>query len=281
MVRENGNKKQQKRSKIGVFFLATLVIWGLSVGFELVTNKRRELAPVIYGCLIFQIANWVLRFWVSREPLFVNTSVSLLHSSFASASVVFILFNQWTMKHSLQMFDHEELVRNTWPWAYTALCISCGYFAYDQWDMLNYGLYSGWFPSILAHHLILLLCFTLALYRNITINYLILTLICELHSVFLHVRKVRRMAGIRSAESTIVKVEWILNWLTFVFARVLPHAMILIKLVKDAPKFGNGVELPLALFGMIGMNLLNIGLGIDIWGAYKREKNPPRDQHSD
>lgn len=280
MVRD-GNKKQQKRNIVWWFFTATLVMWGMSVGFELVSNKRKELVAVIYGCLFFQIANWVLRYWVSREPLFVNTSVSLLHSSFASASVVFILLNQWSAKHSIQMFDHEELVRNTWPWAYTALCVSCGYFAYDQWDMLKYGLYSGWFPSILAHHLVLLLCFTLALYRNVTINYLILTLICELHSVFLHVRKVRRMAGIRSAESMIVKVEWVFNWLTFFFARLVPHAMILIKLVKDAPKFDKGVELPLALFGMIGMNLLNLGLGIDILGAYKREKNPPQSPHSD
>ncbi|XP_021743714.1 TLC domain-containing protein 2-like [Chenopodium quinoa] len=289
MVRENGSnnnnnhkkKQQKKRNKAGDFFMATLVVWGLSVGFEIVSNHKKELLPVLYGCLFFQFANWALRFLVSREPLFVNTSVSLLHSSFASASVVFILFNQWSEKRSIQIFEHEELVRNTWPWAYTALCISCGYFAYDQWDMLKYELYSGWFPSILAHHLILLLCFTLALYRNVTINYLILTLICELHSVFLHVRKVRRMAGIRSAESTIVKAEWFLNWLTFFFARLLPHALILIKLVIDAPKFDKGVELPLALFGMIGMNLLNIGLGIDIFGAYRREKNPPQNHHSD
>lgn len=261
--------------------MATLVLWAVSVGFEIVFNNKKQLLPVMFGCLFFQMANWVLRFCVSREPLFVNTSVSLLHSSLASASVVFILLNQWSAKRSIQMFDHEQLVQYTWPWAYTALCFSCGYFAYDQLDMLKYGLYSGWFPSILAHHLILLICFTLALYRNVTINYLILTLICELHSVFLHVRKVRRMAGIRSAESAIVKAEWVLNWLTFFFARLLPHALILIKLVKDAPKFHKGIELPLALFGMIGMNLLNVGLGIDILGAFKREKNPPQNHHID
>lgn len=97
--------------------------------------------------------------------------------------------------------------------------------------------------------------------------------------MFLHVRKLRRMAGIRSAESAIVKAEWVLNWFTFVFARLLPHILILIKLLKDAPKFEEGVELPLALFGMIGMNLLNIGLGIDILGAYKKEKCPPQNNH--
>lgn len=96
-----------------------------------------------------------------------------------SCAVIFILVNELIRTGSHKMFEHSELVGNTWPWAYPALCFSCGYFAYDQWDMLHYRLYSGWIPSILVHHLLLLVCFTLALYRNVTINYLILTLICE------------------------------------------------------------------------------------------------------
>lgn len=79
------------------------------------------------------------------------------------------------------MFEHEELFGGSWIGAYSALCFSCGYFAYDQLDMLRYRLYSGWIPGILMHHLILLICFTLALYRNVTINYLILSLVCEVY----------------------------------------------------------------------------------------------------
>ncbi|KAJ8450291.1 hypothetical protein Cgig2_004748 [Carnegiea gigantea] len=272
---------KQRAGNAGVFFMATLVMWAVSVVFEITFNKRDELLLIFAGFFFFQLANWVLRFLVSSEPLFVNTSVSLLHSSLASASVVFILLNQCFANRSIHIFDHEQLVHHTWPWAYQALCFSCGYFAYDQLDMLKYRLYTGWFPSILAHHLILLICFTLALYRNVTINYLILTLICELHSVFLHVRKVRRMAGIRTAESKIVKAEWVLSWVTFFFARLIPHLLILTKLLKDASRFGKGIELPLALFGMIGMNLLNIGLGLDLFSAFKREINPPQGHRSD
>ncbi|TYI29142.1 TLC domain-containing protein 2 [Gossypium hirsutum] len=172
------------------------------------------------------------------------------------------------------MFEHKELVEGTWPWAYQALCFSCGYFAYDQQDMLQYRLYSGFIPSILIHHLVLLICFTLALYRHITINYLILTLICELHSVFLHVRKLRRMAGVCDAESRVVKVEWILNWIMFVFTRLVSHILITGKLIKDASKFEKGIEWPLAMLGMAGMNLLNAFLGIDLFNAFKKEKKP-------
>lgn len=94
-------------------------------------------------------------------------------------AVVLILLTQWVENGVGKMFEHSQLVEVTWPWAYQALCFSCGYFAYDQWDMLLHRLYSGCIPSILVHHLVLLVCFTLALYRKVTINYLILTLICE------------------------------------------------------------------------------------------------------
>ncbi|XP_057973633.1 uncharacterized protein LOC131161702 [Malania oleifera] len=274
-------KGRQSEEKAGVFFLATLVLWFVSVFFEITFNKRTELLPLLAGCCFFQSANSLIRFCLSRDALFVNTSVSLLHSSITSASVVFILVNQLISTGLHDMFEHAQLFGGTWPWAYPALCFSCGYFAYDQWDMLHYRLYSGWIPAILVHHLILLVCFTLALYRNVTINYLILTLFCELHSIFLHVRKVRRMAGVRDAKSQIVRVEWILNWVTFILARFTSHILITIKLIRDASKFGKGLELPLALLGMAAMNLLNIFLGIDLFNAYRREKNHQQNHWND
>lgn len=97
-------------------------------------------------------------------------------------------------------------------------------------------------------------------------------MMAQLHSIFLHVRKVRRMAGFRDENTKIVKLEWFLNWGTFFVARVASHILITVKLIRDAHKFGKGVELPLALFGMFGMNLLNFGLGIDLFKAYRRAR---------
>lgn len=85
------------------------------------------------------------------------------------------------------------------------------------------------------------------------------------------------MAGIRNAGSKIVKAEWVFNWLTFVFARCVSHILITVKLVIDAPKFDKGVELPLALSGMAGMNLLNVLLGIDLFNAYRKEIRVQKD----
>ena len=69
-----------------LFFAATLVLWAVSVGFEIGARGRRELAAVAAGFAFFQAANTAVRAAVSRDPLFVNTAVSLLHSSLTSAS---------------------------------------------------------------------------------------------------------------------------------------------------------------------------------------------------
>ncbi|CAA7404494.1 unnamed protein product [Spirodela intermedia] len=267
-----GQQQQQQRSS-ALFFGATMVLWGISVAFEISFKGKRDLLAVVGGFCFYQGANWIVRCSLSRDPLFVNTSVSLIHSTVTSASVVLILVNQWLDKGLGSMFDHSQLFGGAWWGAYTALCFSCGYFAYDQLDMLRYRLYSGWIPSILVHHLTLLVCFTLALYRNVTINYLILSLVCELHSIFLHVRKVGRMSGVRDSYSRIVRVEWALNWVAFFSARFLCHLLITYKLIRDAPKFGKGIELPLALLGMAGMNVLNILLGLDLFRAFRRERS--------
>ncbi|KAK6114889.1 hypothetical protein DH2020_007158 [Rehmannia glutinosa] len=274
-----GGSGSKRESKAGAFFMATLVMWGVSVFFEILFNKRSELTPILLGFLFFQSANVVVRKFVSRDPLSVNTCISLLHSSITSALVILILLNQWMRSGVNEMFQHSQLVEVSWPLAYQALCFSCGYFAYDQLDMLLYRLYSGLIPSILVHHLVLLVCFTLALYRKVTINYLILTLICEAITQYfiLWVLKYMTMA---KPHGKSVKAEWVLNWLTFVFARLLSHVLITVKLVKDAPKFDKGVELPLALFGMAGMNLLNIFLGIDLFKAFRRELKPQKDYNS-
>ncbi|OIV97941.1 hypothetical protein TanjilG_12698 [Lupinus angustifolius] len=89
------------------------------------------------------------------------------------------------------------------------------------------------------------------------------------------------MVGIRDRKSIIVQLEWFLNWGTFFVARVASHILITVKLIKDAHKFERGIELPLALCGMAGMNILNIGLGMDLFKAFKRErKNQQSNQHN-
>jgi len=80
------SQSQNEKNKAGTFFLATLILWFVSVLFEIIFNKRSELLWIVAGAFFFQIANWVVRSFISRDPLFVNTSVSLLHSTIISVS---------------------------------------------------------------------------------------------------------------------------------------------------------------------------------------------------
>lgn len=81
--------RAQKEDKAGPFFLATLVLWFVSVLFEILFHRRSQLLSIVAGCFFYQLANWVVRAFVSRDPLFVNTSVSLLHSTLTSSSGLF------------------------------------------------------------------------------------------------------------------------------------------------------------------------------------------------
>ncbi|GLJ21138.1 hypothetical protein SUGI_0386620 [Cryptomeria japonica] len=258
-------------SVVSYFFKFTLLLWLLFVILAITRGARTDLWPIIAGCLFYEAANCIVKFCVSKDPLFINTAVSLLHSCITSASVILVLLCVWMNKGARKMFDHEELFNGVWLGAFKSLCFSCGYFAYDQWDMLGNHLYNPWAPSILAHHVLLLICFTLALYRHVTINYLILTLVCELHSIFLHLRRVLRMAGLRKEKSQRTRIEWGLHWLAFFSARTFLHWFITYKLIKDRSKFPPGIELPLAFLGMVGMNILNIFLGLDLVKACRKE----------
>lgn len=86
MARNGVGNTVVKKNGAGEFFLATLLLWLVSVVFEIAFNLRTELLWVICGGCFFQLMNWVVRSWISRDPLFVNTSVSLLHSIITSAS---------------------------------------------------------------------------------------------------------------------------------------------------------------------------------------------------
>ncbi|KAD4888502.1 hypothetical protein E3N88_20575 [Mikania micrantha] len=82
------HRRAQKKNATGAFFffMATLIMWAVSVFFEILINNRTELLPLIFGFCFYQFSNWVCRNFISRDPLLVNTCVSLLHSSLTSAS---------------------------------------------------------------------------------------------------------------------------------------------------------------------------------------------------
>ena len=81
-----GRTMLKEKSRAGSFFSATLVLWTVSLWFEILFDRRFELLYLVFGALFYQSANSAIRFLISKEPLVVNTAVSLLHSIITSAS---------------------------------------------------------------------------------------------------------------------------------------------------------------------------------------------------
>ena len=95
----------------------------------------------------------------------------------------------------------------------------------------------------------------------------------QLHSIFLHLRRVLKMAELQREESWFIITLWAFNWFTFFTSRMAMHIFVTLKLVLDITKFPSGVEWPLAISGMMGLNILNVILGIDLSKAFLKESN--------
>jgi hypothetical protein len=280
-----------KRDFSGLFFAALLILW---VGLVLISIQlgHTELWPIIVGLVFFEVSSRVFSSFVMSNPSlfqglalescpdFLNTSISLLHSTIIALAVVTLLAREAQVSSLEKMLSHDVLYSKPWPGAQIVLGVSCGYFAYDQWDMLQKHLYNPRSPSLLIHHAVLLTCFTPAIYLNRCINYLILTLVCEVHSVFLHLRKVRKLSLTRQSRSSWgTSIMWFLNWIAYFITRLAFHIYITIKLLQDASKFPKGFEWPMALTGMLGLNVLNFSLGHRLLKAYRKEQLFLEHQH--
>lgn len=86
MASVGGGGTKTSTGSTAPLFVAILLLWSASVLWEIIVGKRTELIVIVGGFIFFQICNWVIRRFVSRDSLFINTSVSLIHSAVVSAS---------------------------------------------------------------------------------------------------------------------------------------------------------------------------------------------------
>jgi hypothetical protein len=104
----------------------------------------------------------------------------------------------------------------------------------------------------------------------------------QVHSVFLHFRKVRKLGStVKVSSSWGNFFTWVLNWIAFFSTRLTVHIYITVKLLWDVSKFPRGFEWPMALSGMIGLNVLNVLLGQGLYKALRRERSSVRREHRD
>jgi hypothetical protein len=107
----------------------------------------------------------------------------------------------------------------------------------------------------------------IALFLDRFIPYLVVTLVCEVNSVFLHGRKLLSMAGaLQTASPFIVRLMYWQSWgflvLTMILNRLGVHAVVLVQTIDDFimgrfPETWLGI---LAISGMFAFNALNVQL---------------------
>jgi hypothetical protein len=124
------------------------------------------------------------------------------------------------------------------------LAACAGYFAYDLWDYVLNGLYIK-SPGIILHHVVVLICYISALTKTVGVPLLSLALVCELHSVFMHARKLLTMSNYSVRRSPLLRWVWRAQWLSFAVARFLPHVVVAVLTYQARDLFAQQVRTPI------------------------------------
>ncbi|RHY27127.1 hypothetical protein DYB32_007027 [Aphanomyces invadans] len=119
----------------------------------------------------------------------------------------------------LAMDPVHDWVHSCSPLAVICLSLSTGYFIYDFYDMVVGNLYVR-AHGILVHHIMVTLCYVLALHYKVAVPYLVVMLLLEINSVWLHARKLLSMVGF-TLRNRVYAMSWHALWLTFYTTRVL------------------------------------------------------------
>ncbi|KAG7399875.1 TLC domain-containing protein 1 [Phytophthora boehmeriae] len=201
------------------------------------------------------------------QLLFSNTAVSMAHSALSSLLSITAL----ATSHSL----HGDYVNSVTEIEFLATGVSTGYFAYDLWDYMLNGLYVK-SPGIILHHVVVLVCYISALTKTVGVPLLSLALVCELHSVFMHARKLLTMSNFSARQSATLRWVWRAQWATFALARIAPHLAVAVLTYQARELFANQVHFAMAFSGIIFINLLNAQLFLDVMKAYRKDFSPPK-----
>ncbi|POM68322.1 membrane protein [Phytophthora palmivora] len=242
-----------------MFTEALVVTWISMCGVMLYTDPR--LWVVVVSSLAFAIVRVMVMPLVSAnvkafstlstfgQLLFSNTAVSMLHSALSSLLAISALLTS----HSLS----DDYVNTVTRGEFLATAVSTGYFAYDLWDYVLNRLYVK-SPGIILHHVVVLICYISALTKTVGVPLLSFALVCELHSVFMHARKLLTMSNNSVQQSPLLRWVWRAQWISFAIARFLPHVVVAMLTYQGRDLFAQQLLFAMAFGGIIFINLLNI-----------------------
>lgn len=244
---------------------------------EQYSNAAWSLLTLILFLVVAEPCAWSL---ASRLPLkpkrtskVANSFTSILHS---------LLIGVWTnwlfagpllrSGFSLQL----EMLVDTHPEQLLSpthvIAVSTGYFLFDTISMLRTGLFEGT-PAMLAHHIVVPLCFGAAIWKGAYTPLLAVMLLCEVNSVGLHLRIVARsLEGSSDRLEALCRAAYWFAVATFVLFRLTAHPYVLAYMLTHYDSFDVKWHYWVGLSGTLAINVLNLVFGISIVVAENRAR---------
>ncbi|CAL8362352.1 unnamed protein product [Merluccius merluccius] len=142
-----------------------------------------------------------------------NLSVSLVHST---------LTGTWALGCALIWPETFHNLHSYFTSAsYLLVCVSTGYFVQDAGDIILSGhAWGSW--EFLIHHVLVVGCFTYAIFTKIYVSGAVIALFVEVNSVTLHTRLMLKLADAQSTPA--YQINKLLNLFTYVFFRLSAQA---------------------------------------------------------
>lgn len=199
-----------------------------------------------------------------KQGLWVNTMASALHSAVAAVLSIIVMIDY--LQHGNSLLDPP-----TWSvLPRLTVAISLGYFGYDTYDMIQTGLYVK-SMHIIVHHFTMCLVFGLGLFLDHGPLYLVYTLVCEINSLFLHLRTLMGMADLTMRHFA-YRLVWALLWISFVTTRLIGHGYLVFYLIGDWPNWNSGLLFGTGMGCLIVFNFLNLQLLSDVFVRFTKDR---------
>ncbi|CAM4812841.1 unnamed protein product [Rotaria magnacalcarata] len=139
-----------------------------------------------------------------------NTLISFFH---AFITGILGFYSCWIYSPDI----HRDYVNHITWFTYLTCSFSFGYFCYDTIDIISNQRGSELW-ELMVHHALTITFFGTSIIRRMNIGYLMLALIVEINSVFLHLRKLLHQYNI-PRENLIVRLTMMINIITFLIFR--------------------------------------------------------------
>jgi len=170
-----------------------------------------------------------------HRDVFINTAVSTLHAAYVAVHVVKQWYEDavqpnkavglWPSKKSTP----SALLNGRVHRAEKMLPVATGYFLYDTLDMYLCGMLT---TDMFVHHAAMIFGCLVALIRGVGQPYMFLASTAEVNTVFLHLRKMMCLCGMKRTHPKIFATNWMFLLTSFVWSRFYVHGFALLQTVR-------------------------------------------------